>query len=309
MILRDFGSVIFPAIHVDLKGGAAPVKEYIRTLVINTVRSYNARFRSDYGELIICFDSRSWRQDLFPLYKWVRKQGRDNDDNDWDNIFEYITEIQDDLREHFPFRCVSAYGAEADDSIAYLASVSKEPTLIISNDKDLVTLTRFGNVEQFRPFMKSKAMFTVPDPIRFEFDLICGGDEADGIPSIRCPESWFKTKFIANRDDEKIKRAPPVTVKLKNEWYEAYQQGGDDELRKLIGEEMFMRFMMNRQLIQFDRTPSNVIDGIKKSLDAAEAAPVMKTLAFLGRNKMNLLAKEISTFKVNKTPNKTRQLF
>ena len=52
---------------------------FIRHLVLNTYRKYLSKFRRDYGELIICNDSKNvWRKDFFPNYKKNRSDRQKN---------------------------------------------------------------------------------------------------------------------------------------------------------------------------------------------------------------------------------------
>lgn len=307
-ILLDFSGTAYAAVHVDLKKGGEPTKEYIRHIILNMIRSYNKAYRNEYGEMTICFDSKSWRQGVFPLYKWVRRKEREGDDNDWAKVYEYINEIQDDLKKHFPYPCYQAYGAEADDVIAYMAKTKREPTLIISNDKDLVCLTKYQHVDQHRPFMKNGGLFTVDDPARFEFDLIVGGDESDGIPSIRCPENFYKNKWERQQEGLDVNRAPPVTVKMKNAWWDALKEG-PKKLKEVMGEELFKRYLQNKQLISLDACPDDVELEIRRSIGRAEPGNMMSAMNYMIGKRMSLLAREIKDFEVNKTPRKTQSVF
>ena len=40
-----------------------------------------------------------WRRDIFPLYKYNRKKGREESDKNWDSIFEVLNQIRDELKE------------------------------------------------------------------------------------------------------------------------------------------------------------------------------------------------------------------
>lgn len=309
-ILLDFGGTIFSSIFVDMKNGGEPQLEYIRHLVLNTIRAYNKRFRSDYGMMHICFDSKSWRDDVYEYYKWERRHNRANETNtEWDKIFEYITEIQEDLKHNFPFICIGHHGAEADDSIAYLAAAIKEPNLIISNDKDLVALTQLGNVDQFRPFEKGNNLFIVDDPERYEFDLIVSGDKADGIPNIRGEDDFYKKQVLAKEAGEKVVRAKPVSAKIKEEWWDIFKASGEAGLKASMGDELYERYLRNRRLISFREMPEDVEYGIRRSLGRARPASVMKALTYMTSKRMNLLAKEIGDFTTNDNPKLKRSLF
>ena len=307
-IYLDFSGSMFAAIHVDLKNGTEPNKEYLRHLVINTIRFYNKMFSSEYGLMHICLDSSSWRDDVFPEYKFERRKGREGDDNEWEIIFKYIYEIQEEVREHLPFPVIQAYSAEADDIIGSLIKSNKEPSMIVSNDKDFGALLKHQHVEIYRPIVKGKEKHPITDPDYFEFELIVSGDKADGIPSVRCPDNFYVTQHKARAADKAVDRAPPVTVKLKKAWYEA-KQVSEDELKKVMGDIVYNNYLRNRQLISLECIPESVDYGIRKALKQATPAKIMKTLSFLTINRMNRLVPEIKDFVPNFTPRKVTSVF
>ena len=53
-------------------------ENFIRHLVLNSIRSYRKKYREKYGEMVICTDYlSSWRKDAFPYYKAHRKVQRE----------------------------------------------------------------------------------------------------------------------------------------------------------------------------------------------------------------------------------------
>jgi len=74
---------------------------------------------------------------------------------DWDNIFNVITEIKNELKENFPYVVMYVENSEADDIIATLVKQQTESKyLIVSGDKDFVQLQHYGNVYQWSPLLK-----------------------------------------------------------------------------------------------------------------------------------------------------------
>ena len=117
----------------------------IRHMVLNSLRSYNKQFKSKYGKIIICCDSKSyWRREFFPFYKANRKKDRDKSGLDWNLIFLTLNKVRDELKENFPYKTIEVDGAEADDIIGVLAArLSKhEDVLILSSDKDFGQLQK-----------------------------------------------------------------------------------------------------------------------------------------------------------------------
>lgn len=92
MILLDFSGTMFRSISVDMKQnmGMKTDIEYLRHLILNSIRMYNRMFKDTYGEMIICFDypGGSWRKDIFPYYKARRKKIRVDSGIDWTEIFQ-----------------------------------------------------------------------------------------------------------------------------------------------------------------------------------------------------------------------------
>jgi len=81
MILLDFSNIIVSSIMVASR---VPDEErfsedFIRHLVLNSIRSYRKKYHEKYGEMVICTDYlSSWRKDAFPYYKAHRKSNEKN---------------------------------------------------------------------------------------------------------------------------------------------------------------------------------------------------------------------------------------
>lgn len=304
MILNDFSGIIFATLHVDIKDGQQPSKDYIRAMTLNTLRAYNMQFKHKYGEMVLCFDSRSWREVLLKEYKWVRKNGREIDKNvDWDVIWDIFTEIREELKNRMPYRVVEALGAEGDDIIAVLSKQClNEPVLIISNDKDMVALTGQENVSQFRPF--TKKMFECDDPARWVFDLIIAGDKADGIPSIKCPDDFYKKQWLANdafKKDPTLTKgpnAPPISKKWKEILWEAYSTDSE-AFKKELGE-YSDNYIRNLNLIDLNFIPDMVVSNINIAYNNSVTNSEMKMLDYFKEHRLQLLAKCATDFRPNK---------
>ena len=67
----------------------------IRHMILNTLRSYRAKFGEEYGELVIACDNRHyWRREIFPQYKAGRKKGRDASGLDWNSILKHSMQCE-----------------------------------------------------------------------------------------------------------------------------------------------------------------------------------------------------------------------
>ena len=100
MILLDFSNIIIGSIMVSHKIPDAERfgEDFIRHLVLNSIRSYRNKYKNKYGEIVICTDFHSsWRKEIFPFYKAHRKVERDKQKAekgmDWSALFETINKI------------------------------------------------------------------------------------------------------------------------------------------------------------------------------------------------------------------------
>lgn len=199
MIIVDFNHTAISS----LLGGASQMKklpqdmglDFFRHMVLNALRSYRSKFRRSYGELVIaCDHPHSWRRDVFPPYKRNRKKSRAASEINWATIFDWMGQIQEELRTFFPYPVVQVRGAEADDIIAAIVRKKAESlvdlgplrpavdkVLIVSGDDDFMQLQVYEFVEQYLP-VKGRFAKT-DDAVRFLKEHILEGDTGDGIPN------------------------------------------------------------------------------------------------------------------------------
>ena len=119
MIIVDLNQVMISNLMMTLgnhASGTVIEEDLLRHFILNSIRSYNVKFKNDYGEMIIaCDDKNYWRRQIFPYYKANRKKDRDSSDLDWNAIFQSLNKIRDELKEFFPYRVIQIDTAEADD--------------------------------------------------------------------------------------------------------------------------------------------------------------------------------------------------
>jgi len=303
MILTDFSGVFFATLHQDIKVDPNPTKNSIRHMCLNTIRSYNKQYRHMYGELMLILDSKSWREKVFPEYKWVRRQTREEEVNvDWDKVWDILNDVVQELQEFMPYRCIKANGAEADDIIGYICRVIKnEKILILSNDKDMGVLTSLPNVTQIRPYDNKE--YNVCDPFRVMFELILTGDRDDGVPNVKCRDDFFVKQYWEKKEHSKSKNAPPISAKMKNECWEKFCKSPDGVLLKeYLGEEFYKNFERNTKLIDLlnNHAPEDVVNNIKTALENSKNNPQGLMLKFFQDNHMHLLAKYLDDFNIHK---------
>ena len=211
IILIDNNQIILSSIFTAAKT-AQSEEDYgfIRHLVLNTYRKYLSKFRRNYGELVICNDSKNvWRKDFFPQYKKNRSDRQKKSKFDWGKIFNELHTIREEMRDVFPYRFVQVERAEADDIIAVIAKNfhHKEKIMIVSSDKDFQQLQRYPNVEQYSP--SKKGILRCDDPYDFLLDHVVRGDSSDGVPNAISDDAVFvegrRQTRLTNRKIEELK--------------------------------------------------------------------------------------------------------
>ena len=175
MILVDLNQVLISNLMAQTRGKSdvKPNKDMIRSMVLNSLRGFNIKFKEQYGDMVLCSDAGDpWRRDIFPNYKHGRRKSRVDGPFDWNNIFEIITEIKNEIRDNFPYIVMYVEKCEADDIIATLVKEQKdEKYLIVSGDKDFIQLHSYKNVKQFSPILKGFVGEGV-DPKQFLYEQI-----------------------------------------------------------------------------------------------------------------------------------------
>ena len=244
MILVDFNQVCISNIMQDIKNNSDIQEDLVRHMVLSSLLMYKQKFGKQFGELTICCDShKSWRKEVFPFYKANRKSYRDNSDFDWKKIFNILNQIRNELKDSFPYRVIEVEGAEADDIIANFANNSKEPLLILSSDKDFIQLQRNPNVKQYSIIQKK--YLNGVDPTTYLKEHIIKGDRGDGIPNILSEDDTF----VSGKRQSKI-----IKARLES-WIKMDPQ-------EFCNDKMFRNYCRNEQLVDLNKTPSDIIDKI-----------------------------------------------
>ena len=264
---------------VNLKRNEGEIsEEFLRYLILNSLRNYQKRYSPTYGKIVLCTDAGNpWRRDFFPLYKAGRKKARDNDDNDWKLIFDTLQIVKDEIRENFPYHYMYVPNCEADDIIAVLTQRfhEEEDILIVSGDKDFQQLLKYDNVQQYSP---NRNDFITPEGGAEHFlkEHILKGDKGDGIPNI-----------LSNDDclDLGIRQTP-----LRKNILEKYMRISIEN-----DDKYFRNYIRNRTLIDFDLIPNEIIDSINTEFDNTE--PVQgKVYDFLREKRITQLLDNIGDF-------------
>ena len=240
MILIDYNAIAIANIvtqRLDIE------ENFIRHMILNSLRMYRSKYHSKYGELVICIDGmKNWRYDVYPHYKFKRKDARKESKMDWNEVFRITNMVLDEIEENFPYRVVRHEKCEADDIIAALCENTQEfgkhePVLIVSSDKDFAQLQKYSNINQYSPMKKR---FIVEETPRKQLmELIMKGDQVDGIPNVLSPDNSFVDSIRQN----------PLRKKVLDELINN---------PKSQGEEIFRNYCRNKKLIDLSETPQLV---------------------------------------------------
>ena len=283
MILLDFSNIIVGSIMVSHKIPDAERfgEDFIRHLVLNSIRSYRNKYKNKYGEIVICTDFHSsWRKEIFPFYKAHRKVERDKQKAekgmDWSALFETINKIILEIDTFFPYKVIRVEHAEGDDVIAVLSRTFKEKSLIVSSDKDFSQLYKYKWIRQFSP-MKQKMLNGI-DPIMYLKEHIIRGDKGDGIPNILseddCIVSGVRQKSISKK-------------KIVN-WLD---QDPDD-----FNDEMKRGWIRNKILIDFDLIPKNIATAILEQYNEEKKYQQGQLINYFIKNRLKYLMENMGDF-------------
>jgi len=291
MILIDYSQVALANIlsfkHELKNDDAKSIKNLIRHTVLSTLKYYKKRYSAEYGEMVIAADGRHyWRRDEFKFYKAHRKKAREESDLDWQLIFDTLSEIRDDLVEHFPYKVVHLDKAEADDVIGVLVKYTNdfgnhEQNMIISSDKDFKQLQVYGNVKQFSPMQKKSVVLKQSEYNTFLIEHIVRGDSGDGIPNILSPDDIIMDETARQR---------PITQKVLQRFFDKGRDGCEtDEERRC--------WDRNEQLVDLNKIPEDLQSQIlEQYLNNKPKGDKMSVYNYLIANRCNLLLNEVEEF-------------
>ena len=287
MILVDMSQISLASMmmHLNMNKTTKPDENMVRHMILNSLRMYRSRFKQEYGELVLCFDSRHyWRRDHFPNYKAGRKKGRESSNLDWDAIFGCLNDIKQELKDVFPYKFVEVYGAEADDIIGALClelEYDNGKTLILSGDKDFIQLHRFKNVSQYSPI--TKKMMVNDNPHQYLEEHILKGDSSDGVPNVLSPDNTFVDGI----------RQKPLTKKKIAEWTGEILV----PVEMAIPEgEVKRNFQRNQQLIDLSKTPKEIFLACLKEYQDSPEGDRSKLLNYFTKKRLKNLTESIGEF-------------
>ena len=255
---------------------------FFRHMVLNSIRSFKAKFSDEYGELVIACDNKNyWRRQLFPYYKANRKKNRDNSEFNWKSIFESLDKIRLELKEVFPYRVIDIESAEADDIIGTLCKEfgnTNQKILIMSGDKDFIQLHRYTNVRQYDCVRKK--FITHNNPDKFLKEHIIKGDVGDGVPNFLSPDNCLVVG----------ERQRSITTKKLDIWV-------TQEPEMFCTEQMLRNYKRNEQLIDLSKIPQHISDNVMKSFNEQYGKKSNDLMGYFITNRLKNLMDSIGDFR------------
>ena len=281
MIIIDYNAIAIATIIVQ----KLDIDEnLIRHMILNSIRMYNKKFRNEYGQMVIATDSSNWRRDVFPEYKFKRRDGREESELDWTEIFRIINLVFEEIGDNLPYKTIKIDGCEADDIIGALVERTQEfgqgeDVMIVSADKDFIQLQKYNNVRQFSPMAKKFVQDT--NPRRYLFEHVLKGDGSDGVPNVLSPDNTFVDGI----------RQSPMTKKKIEYFFE-----NADNLESVMDREVYRNYCRNKKMIDLSETPQHLKDAVIDRYDSQKIAHRSKILNYLIKKRLKLLIECVEEF-------------
>jgi hypothetical protein len=281
MILIDLTQVLIASLMAQTRGGKEPINEdMVRHICLKSLAMYRKKYQRTYGELVLADDSYNvWRKDVYPFYKANRKKTRDKDSKDWNQIFDCISIIREELKVNFPYKYICISKCEADDIIGTLCEKygDTENIMIVSGDKDFQQLQRYRKVKQFSPITKKNIKLTQEQAEEYLRDHIISGDTGDGVPNVLSQDDVFVSGM----------RQRPLSKK-KREVIKDPLVANDDEVDRNL--------QRNRSLIDLTYIPNEYKEKILHEYDTVEVASRAGLLTYFINNRLMDLEESIGDF-------------
>lgn len=282
MILLDYSGIAIATIAVNKIND----EQMLRHMILNSIRMYNKKFKSDYGQMVICCDGPSnWRKDYYPQYKANRKKSRDDSAIDWEEAFRVMHLVKEELKENFPYKVLHIDQCEADDIIGTLVQNTQEfgqfeNVMIVSSDGDFKQLQQYNNVQQFSPLMKKAVVDKNPKVNLIE--KILTGDSGDGVPNVLSHDDTFVNG----------ERQTPLSKKKKQAIVEDLADG---EL--LYAASWYRNYCRNETLIDLNKTPTALKEKIISEFNAQDPWDNKgKVFPYLINKNMKMLIESVEEF-------------
>jgi len=283
MIIIDYNGIAMGNIIVNQKRMDMN-EDTIRHMILNSIRMHVKKHKDEYGQVVIACDGGSWRRDVFPQYKWARRNNRTESSLDFDLIFKCLNMVREEISLNMPYKVVHIPNVEADDIIGTLVEQTQEfgqheDVMIISADKDFIQLQKYGNVKQYSPM--TKKFIKDENPHSYLFEHVLKGDSSDGIPNVLSGDNTFVESI----------RQSPMTKKKIQEYVD-----NAENLQSYMSDEVYRNYKRNQLLVDLAYIPAEIKKSIIDTSEAVKVPHRMKILNYLIKNRCKLLIECIEDF-------------
>tara|TARA_R110002096_G_scaffold137295_4_gene290624 strand:+ start:5437 stop:6288 length:852 start_codon:yes stop_codon:yes gene_type:complete len=283
MLILDFNGIAMGNIIVNSKHGELN-EDTIRHMILNSIRMYVKKHKAQYGQVVIACDGGSWRRDVFPQYKWARRNNRKESKLDFDMVFSALNKVREEIAVNMPYKVVYIRNVEADDIIGVLVEQTQEfgqmeDVMIISADKDFIQLQKYNNVKQYSPM--TKKFIVDPNPVSYLFEHVLKGDGSDGIPNVLSGDDTFV---------ESIRQSPMTKKKIQS------YIDNVENLEEFMGQEIYRNYKRNQLLVDLTYIPEAIKKDIIDTSESVKVPPRMKILNYFIKNRCKLLIECIEDF-------------
>lgn len=248
--------------------------------VFMSIRKAHEKFKANH--CVVCFDSYSWRRDIYPEYKANRRDEEPTEQKIEEHkiIKEVIANLKDFFDNYTNVTVLCGYGMEADDFIARWVQLHDDPMfqhVIISSDSDLKQLVS-SNVELFDPiqntlytsygvFVQDGKRVHKTDGVIELYDEVwkIKVNKKTGEPEVLEPQWNLFMKCIRGDSGDNITTAYPRVLEKKLR--QAYENKGGYEWNNIINAEwgpeenrqsVKERYERNRKLIDLTMQPVEI---------------------------------------------------
>ena len=283
MMIIDYNGIAMGNIIVNQKRMDMN-EDTIRHMILNSIRMHVKKHKDEYGQVVIACDGGSWRRDVFPQYKWARRNNRTESSLDFDLIFKCLNMVREEISLNMPYKVVHIPNVEADDIIGTLVEQTQEfgqheDVMIISADKDFIQLQKYGNVKQYSPM--TKKFIKDENPHSYLFEHVLKGDSSDGIPNVLSGDNTFVESI----------RQSLMTKKKIQEYVD-----NAENLQSYMSDEVYRNYKRNQLLVDLAYIPAEIKKSIIDTSEAVKVPHRMKILNYLIKNRCKLLIECIEDF-------------
>lgn len=290
VLLVDFSNIAWATFHTNNKitkdSSLTPgqVNQHWKYLMLNSIQRLKVKHAPN--EVVICFDSYSWRKRYFKFYKARREMAKKKSGMNYDQFKDVINEIYEDLKVYFPYKICRAEYAEADDIIGVLVHHLRNMgcnIVIASRDKDFKQLLT-SDVQLWDT--QAWKWITCKNPRTYLIKHVLMGDAGDDVPNVRSDDDTFIT------DGKRQKACGPKTVE------KILAEEGLEEFIKREG--LLKNFKRNKRLIRLSKgtIPDRVWNTVLENYESQEEKKgnYMLLAKYFSTNRMRQLQKSIDKF-------------